>query len=297
MKTALTLSGGGAKGAFEAGAIQYLREKGFTFDCVAGVSVGSLNGALVAQDKFDELYQVWKTVTQDQVYLKPSWLKIVWNNVFGGKKSLYDLTPLTKLIAQHVKLSDMKHPFYLGTTSLYDGQYHSLTLDDYANDQQLRDAVHASSLMPIMWEPINVQTKTALLKNCVDGGVRHVTPLGDILQEDPDRIVIIRCSNDHLDPEDQKNIIDVASRTFLDIMLNQVMISDYKELLKFNDLVLQAEKGGIKLVNPKNGKVYKYFETIYIVPPHPLGDAADFSRNLLDEYFQLGRDAAAKAIS
>jgi len=49
--TALVLSGGGSKGAFQAGAIKYLLEKGVKFNVIAGTSVGGLNGLIVSQNE------------------------------------------------------------------------------------------------------------------------------------------------------------------------------------------------------------------------------------------------------
>ena len=46
--TGLVLAGGGAKGAYHAGAISYLAEQNVQIVAVAGTSVGALNGALVA---------------------------------------------------------------------------------------------------------------------------------------------------------------------------------------------------------------------------------------------------------
>lgn len=47
-KTALVLSGGGFKGAYEAGVLKALAEAGIVPDVVVGISAGSLNGAYVA---------------------------------------------------------------------------------------------------------------------------------------------------------------------------------------------------------------------------------------------------------
>ncbi len=47
-KTALVLSGGGFKGAYEAGAIKALAEAGIVPDVVVGISAGALNGAYVS---------------------------------------------------------------------------------------------------------------------------------------------------------------------------------------------------------------------------------------------------------
>jgi predicted acylesterase/phospholipase RssA len=59
---ALVLSGGGALGAYEAGAIAAYHSRGETFELICGTSIGALNGSFVAQGKFDELATVWKTI-------------------------------------------------------------------------------------------------------------------------------------------------------------------------------------------------------------------------------------------
>ena len=70
-KFALVLSGGGFKGAFQIGALRHLQQNWsiinpgqskMTFDVVAGVSVGSLNGVLVASDEFTLLEQLWHDI-------------------------------------------------------------------------------------------------------------------------------------------------------------------------------------------------------------------------------------------
>lgn len=48
MKVGLVLSGGGAKGAYQVGVLKALQELGTRVDMVAGASIGSLNGAILA---------------------------------------------------------------------------------------------------------------------------------------------------------------------------------------------------------------------------------------------------------
>lgn len=62
MKHYLALSGGGFKGAFQVGVVDHLRSQGIKFSGVSGISVGALNGALIAQDKIDQLIKLWQTV-------------------------------------------------------------------------------------------------------------------------------------------------------------------------------------------------------------------------------------------
>lgn len=75
-KFALVLSGGGFKGAFQVGALKYLKENWdkinpdngtMKFDIVTGVSVGSLNGFLIATNKFADLETLWNDVAQNGV--------------------------------------------------------------------------------------------------------------------------------------------------------------------------------------------------------------------------------------
>ena len=68
MERALCLQGGGAKGAFQAGAIKALKEHGYKFNCVVGASVGCLNAAMVALGKIDELYELWETLDLTDVF-------------------------------------------------------------------------------------------------------------------------------------------------------------------------------------------------------------------------------------
>ena len=50
----LVLAGGGAKGAYQIGAWKAMREMGVTFNAVAGVSIGSINGALIVADEYEK---------------------------------------------------------------------------------------------------------------------------------------------------------------------------------------------------------------------------------------------------
>lgn len=70
-KYAVVLSGGGFKGAYQLGALRYIQEHwpvltGLStpmhFSIVAGVSVGALNGALIAGQQFEQLETLWKEV-------------------------------------------------------------------------------------------------------------------------------------------------------------------------------------------------------------------------------------------
>lgn len=69
-KLGLVLSGGGAKGAYQAGVVKYLAEQNIQPDAVSGASIGSLNAAVVAsaaniKQAADDLEKVWYEVAQN----------------------------------------------------------------------------------------------------------------------------------------------------------------------------------------------------------------------------------------
>ena len=67
-KTALVLSGGGSRGAYQAGVWQALREMGIPIHMVTGTSVGAINGAAIAQGAFSEARELWRSLETTKVF-------------------------------------------------------------------------------------------------------------------------------------------------------------------------------------------------------------------------------------
>ena len=77
-KIALYLAGGGARGAYQAGALKAISEilqtKKFPFTMLSGVSVGSINAAILAQHADDflagikKIEKLWLNIHCDQVF-------------------------------------------------------------------------------------------------------------------------------------------------------------------------------------------------------------------------------------
>ncbi len=59
----VVLAGGGAKGAYEVGALKAIREENIKVGAVCGTSIGSINAALYAQGDFEKCEQIWQNVT------------------------------------------------------------------------------------------------------------------------------------------------------------------------------------------------------------------------------------------
>lgn len=138
MKYALALEGGGAKGAYQIGAVKALYELGFEFEAVAGTSVGALNGAMIAQGDFERAYELWENMKPslvvdmtDSEYKKLVNLQLEredWKTIRSRitrivKDGGIDTAPLRKLVYEYLneeKLRRSQVDFGLVTISLTD---------------------------------------------------------------------------------------------------------------------------------------------------------------------------------
>lgn len=288
--TALVLSGGGAKGAFQVGAEKYAREvKGYHWDVIAGVSVGALNGSMLAMEKYSRLLEVWNTISSDKV-LTGGFNLLSLVKLLLGKRSFYGNEPLRRLMHQEFEPDKIRADLRVGAVSLVSGQYVEFRGDDPA----LEKAVLASTVMPIVWEPFSVSDQ---YPEMVDGGVRNISPIGDVLDADPDEVVVINCSPQPPDELHQapKDIVKVGLRT-LDILLNELFQSDLREFLRINCLVQEAAANGVTLHHPVSGRALKYYDCKIIEPLAPLGDTLDFSQAAVQRSLQAGVERARQLL-
>lgn len=63
----LVLQGGGARGAYQAGACLAFKKAGIKFDGICGTSIGALNGALVACGKEEHLVELWENIDMGSI--------------------------------------------------------------------------------------------------------------------------------------------------------------------------------------------------------------------------------------
>src|SRR5690554_4439691 len=143
MKTALILSGGGARAAYQIGVLkavsELLPDKGKSpFDIICGTSSGALNAAKLAcaADNFPAavhtLEQLWSQLTSNQVHhvgyreVLVSIFKLIGSFFHSGiahgrPLALLDNTPLAEMLSQHVdfeRLGSMIDQEYLHALSI-----------------------------------------------------------------------------------------------------------------------------------------------------------------------------------
>ena len=180
--TALVFSGGGAKGAYEAGVALGLKERGVRLTAVAGSSAGAMNAALVASGQEELLAKLWREVSNAQVYrlpwsmglagLLPGWITLWYLDQAGA---LFDLSPLRTLLAEHVDLAQLREAeirLFVVALDLVSGEKRIFTNRDITHDILL-----ASASVPGVFAPVAVDGQLL-----VDGGLMDRAPLLDLLE-------------------------------------------------------------------------------------------------------------------
>ncbi len=350
-KLALVLSGGGFKGAFQIGALEYLLYNTIRiedenididhFNIISGVSVGSLNGAFIATGQLEELKEIWfekiinegpdivytsKYLVNGQPNIKkiiaelvpdlPIWrrlmlifsrkeqeklAKLVLNN-FLDLEGLADNTPLLRLLEKHIHLDKFINVDYkMGFVSLRDGRYKSVSHSQLPNDEELQKAIMASSTMPVIWPPIPFIHTIAGEKyfDNVDGGIRNVTPLKDVVDEinrneamdEEYYIIVINCSTTSLAPiGPDPSIVDIAVRSMLDITMAEIFKNDLEQFLWINDMLRAQNIDQLRIEN----KTYRRFKIKIIQPPYSLGGTLDARPEVIKAWRDLGYTTAEK---
>lgn len=179
---ALVLSGGGAKGAWEAGVAAALLGRGLPVRVVAGSSAGALNAAMIADGRIDRLEALWRALTPEQVYalrpsvffagLLPGWLTLLTLNQAG---SLLDPEPLRRLIADSLDLERVRtSPVRLVVVTSDVARYRTRIFD---NATVTLDALMAAAAVPGAFPAVDVDGDLL-----VDGGLAGRAPILEALE-------------------------------------------------------------------------------------------------------------------
>lgn len=181
----MILTGGGAKGAYEAGAVAALAEAGLPIRLVAGTSAGALSAAMIAAGRADRLEATWRSITREQIYsvraptffagLLPGWLTL---HALSHARSLLDPQPLRELIAASVELDRIRSsPIGLIVTATDLVRREPRVFD---NRTVTLDVLVAAAGVPGLFPAVEVDG--ALL---VDGGLTGRAPVLEALEAAP----------------------------------------------------------------------------------------------------------------
>ena len=202
-QTVLVLQGGGALGAFECGVVKALEEERIFPDIVAGISIGALNGAIVAgnpRHATEALESFWSEISVASPWLldreaataitsmeilmfgvpnffRPRWISSSPMMGPANWTSFYDVGPMRELIARYVDFGTLRASpvrLLIGAVNVRSGELE--VFDSYVDDLTPDHVLASGSLPPgFPWTEIDG-------KAYWDGGIVSNSPL-DIVEE------------------------------------------------------------------------------------------------------------------
>lgn len=242
VRRALCISGGGSKGAYSLGAIKALLESGRQYDVITGVSVGALIGAHFAMypkekqlEAYADIEKIWLNIKNNNTIYKP-WAPAFLTYLYSfWKGGIYDMSPLRELLVKEVvaeKLLTSGVNFEVGVCSIQSGRYKSIDLtNNLENNKNSIDWVWASCVFPVLFPPVTINGE-----QWVDGGVKNVIPIKDVIKYNVDAVDVVitgpRKESANIDMTHIESAIDVGLRS-AELLSDKAYSSDLEDVSTF----------------------------------------------------------------
>lgn len=203
MRIGLCLSGGGAKGSYQAGVIKGLYDRGINkFDAISGTSIGSINGYYIFTGNVDNLEKMWTNIQTTP----ENDIKIVDNIVDNS----YAIDVLKLLINENQQEMD----FYVNYIEIESKNVSEKVVNIAKESKEdALNSVKYSALLPCN-PKATLSFKQQFMKDVsegsydgykLDGGLVNNTLIEPLLKNNVDKIIIISTAHDYVLPDEIKN--------------------------------------------------------------------------------------------
>ncbi|MFC0216665.1 patatin family protein [Paenibacillus chartarius] len=182
MSIGLVLEGGGMRGVYTAGALDYLMERQLYYPYVIGVSAGACNAASYISKQIGRNRIVTIDYVRDPRYL--SYRNLLREKSIFGMKFIFDEIPNRLVPFDYDTFYHSEQQFVVGTMDALSGEPVYFTKD--AAGKEMFDIVQASSSLPFISVPV-VRDGRELL----DGGICDPIPIRKSIADGNERNVII----------------------------------------------------------------------------------------------------------
>ena len=222
---AFVLSGAGARGPLQVGALQALLEAEIKPDFVVGTSAGAVNASYVASRGLNTgaltaMHAQWKKVKFNEVY--PGGLVGAAWRLLRNSQSLYPNEGLRRLIVQGLPpgvetFRDLQLPLYVTSVDIMSGRLFLFGEDPRA---PIADAVLASSSIPGIHPPVEYHGL-----HLVDGGVLANVAASVAMDKGALQIYALNAGHAGEQPAAIKGVFEVLNQT-LTTMMAQSLAED-----------------------------------------------------------------------
>lgn len=209
-KIGLCLSGGGARGPYQIGALLAMRELGIfeEFEAFSGTSIGSANMAVVVSRSIDKAKEVWDNLPPNALPKNKNHRKVenVRRKLIDMDRGIYTMDTFEEVILEAVDFDALREKETYVTVSpggkcdegifeLVKASYkHYIAKDHRAlylplkelDNRQIHKAIVASCSIPVLFAPVEYDEQ-----KYYDGGVFDRVPIKPLVEAGCDEIVIV----------------------------------------------------------------------------------------------------------
>lgn len=244
-KTALILEGGGFRGLFTSGVLDYFLENQIRFPYVIGVSMGACNGASYISDQHGRNKIVNMGFVNDKRYM--SYRRLFLKGELFGMDFVFRTVPNGIVPYDFEAYENSDQVFKIVVTDIEKGK------PIYLNKplgMDLMDALQASASLPFISKPVEIDGRL-----CLDGGISDSIPIRKALEDGYDKFVIILTQPRDFVKESTKatKLAGAVYRKYPE--LKQLLSDRHNNYNKARSLIFDLEKEGKALVIEPREKI------------------------------------------
>ncbi len=180
-KTSLILEGGGMRGIYTAGILDYFLEKGLEFNCVYGVSAGCLNAVSYLSKQKGRNLATFTNYLHNKNYSGLGMFLKTGN--FFNPKFLYDEIPNKLNLLDYDTFDKNPTEFYAVVSNINTGKAEYIKCDTIDGNVEY---IRASASLPLISQIVKIDDNEYL-----DGGVCDSIPLRKSIQDGNTKNVVI----------------------------------------------------------------------------------------------------------
>ena len=231
----IVLEGGGLRGAFTSGVLEYFLENNVTFDRVVGVSAGACVGASYISKQIGRNRKVNVEYPSDKRYM--GFRHLITTGSYFNMKFVFEEIPNQLVPFDEQAFYKNPSEFDVIATSLDDGQSVVFSRKDFKNIS-LNKALVASSSIPMLAKPVDINGRLYF-----DGGVSDSIPVKYALSRHEKAVVVLtRPRGYRKEKLSNKLLYEVTFRKYPEFL--KVLLSRNEEYNQTLDFCDQMEKEG-----------------------------------------------------
>ncbi|MFN2363720.1 MAG: patatin family protein [Halarsenatibacteraceae bacterium] len=182
--TGLVIEGGGMRGAFTAGVLDFFLEKDIKLPYVIGVSAGANNGANFVAEQSERSKRIFIKHSQDKRYMGIN--RVVKERSYIGMKFLFQDLPYEIDPFDFESFANSKTEFKVVATECRTGMPVYFSHKDYDPEFFIKKILRASSSLPLLCPPVYIDGKSYL-----DGGISDAIPIRKAVKDGYKKNILI----------------------------------------------------------------------------------------------------------